>query len=176
MKTWLDFVREDLRGIPFMESHGFTVEFSSKDKLYERTTPKFVPHDPVSFKRENIYVWKNYKWITHDDPNKSGFYLYWVVAELINNHFCHHKQFDTLIDIINEIDKKPTILDGISSFEYDKNRNNIFGIKSGIVWGHSNKSNSSFPMLYISKPKGISKEDFDLLLDKLEININNKIN
>jgi hypothetical protein len=66
---------------------------------------------------------------------------------------------------------KETILDRIRSFEFDKNRKAIFGIKSGIVWGHSNKINGSFPMLYISKPKGINQEDFELLLDKLDISI-----
>lgn len=64
-----------------------------------------------------------------------------------------------------------TILEGIRSFEYDKNRNKMFGIKSAIIWGHSKDSNSSFPMLYISKPKGVSQEDFELLLDKLDISI-----
>jgi hypothetical protein len=63
------------------------------------------------------------------------------------------------------------ILESIRSFEFDKNRKKVFGIKSGIVWGHSNKSNSSFPMLYISKPKNISQEDFELLLEKLDISI-----
>ncbi len=63
------------------------------------------------------------------------------------------------------------ILDSIRSFEFDKNRKKIFGIKSGIVWGHSNKTNGSFPMLYISKPKSVSQEDFELLLEKLDISI-----
>jgi hypothetical protein len=63
------------------------------------------------------------------------------------------------------------ILESIRSFEFDKNRKKVFGIKSGIVWVHSNKSNSSFPMLYISKPKNISQEDFELLLEKLDISI-----
>ena len=66
---------------------------------------------------------------------------------------------------------KSNILDTIKSIEFDKNRSNIFGIKSGILWGHSNKSNSSSPLLYISKPKSISQEDFEKLLDCLEINI-----
>ena len=64
-----------------------------------------------------------------------------------------------------------TILDQIKSFEYDKNRNSVFRIKSGIVWGHSNRTNGIFPMLYISKPKHISQEDYVLLLDNLEIAI-----
>ena len=64
-----------------------------------------------------------------------------------------------------------TILDKIRSFEFDKNRKKLFGIKSGIVWGHSKDTNSSFPILYISKPKDISQEDFELLLDKIDISI-----
>lgn len=63
------------------------------------------------------------------------------------------------------------ILDEIRSIEYDKNRKVIFGIKSGIVWGHSNNTNGCYPLLYISKPKHIEQKDFEILLDKLEINI-----
>jgi hypothetical protein len=63
------------------------------------------------------------------------------------------------------------ILERIRSFEYDKNRNKIFGIKSAIVWGHSNETNSIFPLVYISKPRSISQEDFELLLDKIDITI-----
>lgn len=63
------------------------------------------------------------------------------------------------------------ILETIHSFEFDKNKNKVFGIKSGIVWGHSNKTNATFPMLYISKPKHITQEDFELLLDKIDISI-----
>jgi len=63
------------------------------------------------------------------------------------------------------------ILEKISSFEYDKNRNKIFGIKSAIIWGHSKDTNSSFPMIYISKPKSVSQADFELLLDKIDIAI-----
>jgi hypothetical protein len=63
------------------------------------------------------------------------------------------------------------ILQQIRSYEYDKNRNNIFGIKSAIVWGHSNQGGGNFPLLYITKPKHISQEDFELLLNKLQIEI-----
>ena len=52
-----------------------------------------------------------------------------------------------------------------------KNRNKIFGIKSAIIWGHSKDTNSSFPMIYISKPKSVSQADFELLLDKIDIAI-----
>jgi hypothetical protein len=61
------------------------------------------------------------------------------------------------------------ILERIRSFEFDKNRNKVFGIKSAIVWGHSNETNSTFPLFYISKPRSVSQEDFDLMLDKIDI-------
>lgn len=63
------------------------------------------------------------------------------------------------------------ILDKIKAFEYDKNRNKIFGIKSAIIWGRSKDTNGQFPLLYISKPKYISQDDFELLLDKIDITI-----
>lgn len=61
------------------------------------------------------------------------------------------------------------ILKKIKSFEYDKNRKGLFGIKSGIVWGHATETNGMFPLLYISKPKHIRQEDFEDLLDSLNI-------
>lgn len=64
-----------------------------------------------------------------------------------------------------------SIVDEIKSFEFDRNKNRIFGIKSGIIWGYSNKSNAIFPLLYLSKPKSISEEDFRDLLDRIEISI-----
>ena len=64
-----------------------------------------------------------------------------------------------------------SILDKIKSFEYDKNRNAIFGIKSAIIWGNMKDKNEMTPILYISKPKSISQEDFEIILDKLNIQI-----
>ena len=62
------------------------------------------------------------------------------------------------------------IFDDIKSFEIDRNQDKKFGIKSGIVWGHSADNNGIFPIMYLSKPKGISQEDFDLLLAQININ------
>jgi hypothetical protein len=64
-----------------------------------------------------------------------------------------------------------TVLDEIGSFSFDQNREEKFGVKSGIVYGHSNTVNAIYPLLYISKPKHLSQEDFDLLLSKLDISI-----
>jgi hypothetical protein len=62
-----------------------------------------------------------------------------------------------------------SILDDIKSFEYISNLKHQFGIKSGIVWGNSKHSNSCYPILYISKPKNISQEDYEILLNSLRI-------
>jgi hypothetical protein len=62
------------------------------------------------------------------------------------------------------------IFNQIKSFEFDRNKSHKYGIKSGIIWAYSNQSNCCYPMLYISKPKGISQEDFELLLDSIDIN------
>lgn len=61
-----------------------------------------------------------------------------------------------------------SVFNKLVSFSFDKNRNKIFGIKSGIVWGRSKKGGSS-PILYISKPKHISQEDYEELLDHLNL-------
>ena len=63
------------------------------------------------------------------------------------------------------------ILDNVKSIEFDKNLNHIFGIKSGILWAHSKDGSGTFPLLYISKPKNISREDFEALLERISITV-----
>jgi len=67
-----------------------------------------------------------------------------------------------------------SILKELRAIEYDRNRTKVFGIKSGIVWGHS-KLGGSFPLLYISKPKHVKQEDFEHILNCLKIEIYDKI-
>ena len=62
-----------------------------------------------------------------------------------------------------------SIFEKYKDFEFDKNKEKIFGIKSGIVWGHSKTKNSISPLLYISKPKHVSQEDFEELLETIRI-------
>lgn len=61
------------------------------------------------------------------------------------------------------------IFDRIRSVEFDRNKNKVFGIKSAIVWGHSKDTNGSFPLLYISKPKHISEEEYKELIEAISI-------
>lgn len=64
-----------------------------------------------------------------------------------------------------------SILNDLKSIELDKNKRKVFGIKSGILWGHSNKTNGSYPLFYILKPKHMTQEDFDIILDHLEVKL-----
>ena len=62
-----------------------------------------------------------------------------------------------------------SIWDKVRAFEFDKNRKYLFGIKSAIVWGHSKDTNGIFPLLYVSKPKHISLEEYEELLKDINI-------
>jgi len=63
------------------------------------------------------------------------------------------------------------IFDKIEAITFDPNKAQLFGVKSAILWGHSNETNSMFPLVYISKPKNISQEDFDLIIKGIEIKL-----
>jgi len=60
---------------------------------------------------------------------------------------------------------KDSILDRIDSIEFDKNENHKFGIKSGIVWGYTKQE--CYPLLYLSKPKSVSEDDYRDILNRL---------
>lgn len=64
---------------------------------------------------------------------------------------------------------KKSLLLKVKSIELDKNKDRVFGIKSAILWGHSSENNSMFPLLYISKPRSVSQEDFEELIEKLDL-------
>lgn len=61
------------------------------------------------------------------------------------------------------------ILEDIETTEFDHNLTAQFGVKSAILWGNSKKNGSTSPLLYISKPKWVSREDFEFLLTKLTV-------
>jgi len=60
-----------------------------------------------------------------------------------------------------------SIFDRLKSFEFDKNKNKIYGLKSAIIWGNDERGTS--PILYISKPKHVSLEDYNELLNSIDI-------
>lgn len=60
-------------------------------------------------------------------------------------------------------------LDKFDSIEFDRNKNRIFGIKSAILWGH--KGSTAIPLMYFRKPKHMPQEDFDDLLDRIDVRI-----
>lgn len=99
-KTWLDCPREDLHGIPFMESHGYSPIFSTKDIQNSRIRPSNVPHDPVGFIKDNIHVWKSCKYVNIENSRFRDIVTYWRTAELIDGSFANHKEFDTLDEVV----------------------------------------------------------------------------
>ena len=80
MRTWLDIERSDLHGIPFMESHGFTTVFNTKDIKAGRVTPDYVPHDPVGFVNKNIRITKSCKWVDNVNDNFRTLHTVWYVS------------------------------------------------------------------------------------------------
>jgi len=98
-KTWLKFDRDDLHGIPFMEFHGFTPEFSYKDKNNGRIKPDCIPTDPVSFVRGDIYCWKSFIPETMYREDIKAVYN-WQTAKLVDGYFTEHIRFNTLEEII----------------------------------------------------------------------------
>ncbi len=45
----------------------------------------------------------------------------------------------------------------------------LFRTSNGILWADQNGRNQYYPILYLKKPKYLSEEEFQKLLDKLEI-------
>ena len=66
------------------------------------------------------------------------------------------------------MDKKESILSKLCDAEFDTNRDKIFGIKSGILWGNYGNGKVA-PLLYISKPRHLSQEDYEILLESMMI-------
>jgi hypothetical protein len=64
---------------------------------------------------------------------------------------------------------KRSIIERIEAIEFDKNKNKIFGIKSAILWAYS--GNGAFPLLYLSKPRHLSQEDYHEIISRVKINI-----
>lgn len=58
----------------------------------------------------------------------------------------------------------------LHSIEFDYNENKVFGIKSAILWGHGNDG-KSFPLVYITKPKHITDEEYKQILYRLLISM-----
>lgn len=54
----------------------------------------------------------------------------------------------------------------LDSFEVDRTKSVL---KSVVVWGH--KGSVISPLFYIQKPKHLTEEEFNYIMDKVEINI-----
>jgi hypothetical protein len=61
------------------------------------------------------------------------------------------------------------ILSKLRAIEFDLNKNKTFGVKSAIVWGHYKDVNVCSPLLYLVKPKHISNEDYNEMINNIKI-------
>ena len=66
------------------------------------------------------------------------------------------------------------LINSLVSISYDKNRDGKWPLKSAILFGN-HKNNTSSPLVYISKPKHVTQEDFDEILDRLQISLQTRI-
>ncbi|MBN1117780.1 MAG: hypothetical protein JXA77_11280 [Bacteroidales bacterium] len=93
MKNWTDCQRDDLNNIPLAIEKGWSPDFNYKDKMHHRTTPENVPHDCVSFKKDNKSAWKIYT------KTSESYFPQWRVADLIDGYYRNHRTYDTLEDV-----------------------------------------------------------------------------
>jgi hypothetical protein len=61
---------------------------------------------------------------------------------------------------------KTNILHKIKSFGID--RTGLWG-KSATIYANSAQTNSIYPLIYLRKPKGITNDEYDQLIDAIEI-------
>lgn len=58
----------------------------------------------------------------------------------------------------------------IKYLSLDPNKSKVYGIKSAIIWGCEERQ--SYPVAYIKKPKHIKQEEFEYILSKIDITLN----
>lgn len=92
IKRWEDCAREDLNMIPKMIAAGWQPVFDYRDMRHGRLTPDNPPHDGVGFRNGIVHAWKGYK----------GGFSHWVVADLIEGHYCNHRQVSDLNELIEK--------------------------------------------------------------------------
>jgi len=97
IKRWEHSKREDLKAIPLMTQNLFEVQFSYEDERYKRITPDNPPVRTVNFKRNDLHVWMI------GPKNTDGTTMRWQTALLTNTHYINHKSYDTLEEIIEDI-------------------------------------------------------------------------
>lgn len=58
----------------------------------------------------------------------------------------------------------------IKYLSLDQNKSKVYGIKSPIIWACENRQ--SYPIAYLKKPKHLSQEEFEDILNRIEIKFN----
>lgn len=91
--SWKDCLRDDLNNIPFAIEKGWTPKFHYNDKMYNRISFENIPHNAVSFEKNNKITWKCY------NNTRESITSYWRVADLIDNHYCNHRDYNNIEDV-----------------------------------------------------------------------------
>lgn len=93
--TWKDFedkdVRDDLKYAQRMMDAGFEMEFSSTDRMFKRTTPDNIPHDPIGFKNGKYRIWRCRTGKAWDPGQPPVVGIGWQVAELEDGYYVKHR-------------------------------------------------------------------------------------
>ena len=101
MNSFNEAPRDDLNMMEFMIQNDWKPCFSTSDMRYDRTTPQNCPSDPVGYEKDNIKLWKSYKYVPNEKyPHINDVVGYWIRAELVDHHYVNHKQADNLKDLI----------------------------------------------------------------------------
>lgn len=95
-KAWENFKRDDLNIIPYAADHGWTPSFNHSDRTWNRITPDNVPHNDVTFNKNNKRLWCYVK------RTDEGFFVKWRVAEIVGIAYTNHRDYDSIKDAIDK--------------------------------------------------------------------------
>ncbi len=96
IQRWEDCGRDDLAMIPKMIAAGWEPIFDYRDHRNGWITPQKIPHETVSFTKGIVHAWKGYK------RTNEGIFSHWNVADLIDGHYHHHRQVNSLDELIKK--------------------------------------------------------------------------
>ena len=83
-----------------MVENGFTPIFNWRDKMHGRTTFENIPHEAVSFNKENLHVWKVY------DYQENDITFNWMTAKLVDNHYTNHIPLRNIKNVVKHLQIK----------------------------------------------------------------------
>lgn len=75
------YKRKDLQIIPFMLENGYSINFHKKDIETDRVTPEKIPHNPVSFSKDNVTIYDYCK------IERNTIVHYWQKTAFVDGHY-----------------------------------------------------------------------------------------